>query len=102
MARRSTNSHAEKLNRLPFFARLRREPPFSTADSIDLQQAADRLSGPTGWYATAARYPDTGGGRLYRFATPGEAEAMQCWLDTSGIEDRPPPERWNGPQLKCG
>jgi len=102
MARRSTNSHAEKLNRLPFFARLRREPPFSTADSLELEQAADRISGPTGWYATAARYPDTGGGRLYWFATPGEAEEMQRWIDESGIEDRPPPQRGNGPQLKVG
>lgn len=101
MARRSTNSHAEKMNRLPFFARLRREPPFSTADSRELEQAADRISGPTGWYAMAARHPETGA-RLYRFATPGEAEAMQRWIDASGIEDRPPPESWNGPQLKCG
>lgn len=101
MARRSTNSHAEKINRLPFFARLRREPPFSTADSRELEQAADRTAGPTGWYATAARSPESGG-RLYRFATPGEAEEMQRWIDESGIEDRPPPESWNGPQLKCG
>ena len=99
MARRSTNSHAAKIKRLPFFARLRREPPFSTADSLQLEQAADRLAGPTGWYAMAARYPETG---VYRFATPGEAEAMQRWIDESGIEDRPPPEKWNGPQLKCG
>lgn len=102
MTRRSTNSHAEKMNRLPFFARLRREPPFSTADSLELKQAADRICGPTGWYATAARYPDTGGGRLYRFATPDEAEAMQRWIDGSGIEDRPPPKSWDGPQLKIG
>jgi len=101
MARRSTNSHAEKLNRLPFFARLCREPPFSTADSQELQQAADRIAGPTGWYATAARHPETGA-RLYRFATPEEAQEMQRWINASGIEDRPALERWSGPQLKCG
>lgn len=76
MGRRSTNSHAEKINRLPFFARLRREPPFSTSDSCELERAADRIAGPTGWYATAPRYPETGG-RFYRFATPSEAEEMQ-------------------------
>lgn len=96
MARRSTNSHSEKMNRLPYFARLRREPPFSTADSQELEQAADHIAGPTGWYATAPRYPETGG-RFYRFATSGEAEAMQRWIDRSGIEDRSPPEMWNGP-----
>lgn len=96
MARRSTNSHAEKLNRLPFFARLRREPPFSSTDSQELEQAADRIAGPTGWYATAPRYPDSGG-RFYRFATSSEAEAMQRWIDESGVEDRPPPEMWKGP-----
>ena len=102
MSRRSTNSHAEKLKRLPFLARLRREPPFSTADSLELKQAADSVVGPTGWYATAARYPDTGGGRLYWFATPDEAEAMQRWIDASGIENRPAPKSWDGPQLKVG
>ena len=98
MARRSTNSHAEKINRLPFFARLRREPPFSSADERELQEAADRIAGPTGWYATAGFRPESCG-RLYRFATVGEAEDMQNWIDRSGIEDRPPPKSWGGPQL---
>lgn len=91
----------EKMNRLPFFARLLREPPFSPADEIELEQVANRLAGPTGGYATAPRYPDTGG-RFYRFVTSREAEAMQRWIDESGVEDRPPAEGWNGPQLKCG
>jgi hypothetical protein len=98
MARRSTNSHAEKVKRLPFVARLRREPPFSSADEHELKEAADRIAGPTGWYPTAAFRPDAGG-RVYRFATAEQADDMQHWIDTSGIKDRPPPKIWDGPQL---
>jgi len=89
MARRSTNSQAEKMNRLPFFARLLREPPFSSADERELEQAANCFAGPTGWYATAPRYPDTGG-RFYRFATSSEAEAMQSGsMSPASKIDRP-------------
>lgn len=101
MARRSTNSHAEKVKRLPLVARLRREPPFSSADERELEEAADRIAGPTGWYATAGHRGEACA-RLYRFATPGEAEDMQRWIDSSGIEHRPPPKAWAGPQLKVG
>lgn len=66
----------KKVDRLPFFARLLREPPFLSADELELEQAANCVAVPTDWYATAPRYPDTSG-RSYRFATSNEAEAMQ-------------------------
>ena len=50
---RSKNSHREQLDRLPFFARLRRVDPIRSVDQIELKQVADRIAGPTGWYATA-------------------------------------------------
>ncbi len=98
MARRSTNSHQLKIKALPFFARLRREPPFSSADERELKDAADRFAGSNGWYSMAGFRPESCG-RLYRFATVDEAEAMQRWITESGIEDRPPPKAWEGPQL---
>lgn len=101
MARRSTNSHAEKVKRLPFFVRLRREPLFSSADERELKETADRIVGPTGWYAIAGHRGEACA-RLYRFATLGEAEDMQRWIDSSGIEHRPPTKAWAGPQLKVG
>ncbi len=98
MARRSTNSHREKVKCLPCVARLRREPPFSSADERELKEAADRIAGPNGWYSMAGFRADRCG-RIYRFATTVEAEDMQAWIDGSGIEDRPPPKMWDGPQL---
>lgn len=38
----------------------------------------------------------------YRFATPSEAEAMQRWIDESGIATRPAPEKYCGPMLSVG
>jgi hypothetical protein len=98
MVHRSKNSHQLKVDALPFVARLRREPPFSTADERELKDAASDIAGPTGWYSMAAFRPDAGG-RVYRFVTPGQADDMQQRINSSGIEDRPPPKAWDGPQL---
>lgn len=76
MVHRSKNSHQLKVKALPFVARLRREPPFSSADERELEEPADRIAGPTGWYSMAGFRPDAGG-RLYRFATLDEADDMQ-------------------------
>lgn len=98
MARRSTNGHQLRIRALPFVARLRREPPFSTADERELKDAANRIAGPTGWYSMAGFRPETCS-RLYRFATAGEADDMQRWINGSGIENRAQPKAWDGPQL---
>ena len=98
MPRRSTNGHQEKINQLPFFARLRREEPFRPADDRELREAAERIAGPTGWYSHQ-------GGRgewevkYFRFGTPAEAAAMQRWIAESGIERRPAPPKYEGPML---
>lgn len=91
MPRRSKNSHQEKLDRLPFSARLLREDPMRAGDRCEMEEAAGRIAGPTGWYATAGRQ-----GRafckLIHFATLYEAEEMQQWLDSTDIADRPMPK----------
>ncbi|MDP3378261.1 MAG: hypothetical protein Q8S53_07825 [Brevundimonas sp.] len=97
--RRSTSSHAARVKALPYVARLHRVDPFRKADEADLQAAADRIAGPAGWYAVAGWAPADVDFRLYHFATAAEAEAMQRWIATSGVETRPPPEPYRGPML---
>ncbi len=97
--RRSTNSHAARLKALPHAARLHRAEPFRLADEADLKEAADRIAGPAGWYSVAGWAPADVDFRLIHFATAAEAEAMQHWIAESGIETRPAPAQYQGPQL---
>lgn len=99
MARRSTNSHAARVQQLPFFARLKREEPLKAADEAELTAAADRIAGPIGWYAMAGSRRADIDCKLVRFASQAEADEMQRWIAESGIETRPAPARYDGPQL---
>jgi hypothetical protein len=97
--RRSTNSHAARMKELPFIARLHRKEPFRQADEAELKEAAARIAGPAGWESVAGWAPADVDFRLIHFATQAEAEAMQSWIAESGIETRPAPEPYRGPQL---
>ncbi|MDO8973227.1 hypothetical protein [Reyranella sp.] len=77
MVRRRTNSHAARLKALPHVARLHRVEPFRLADGAELKAAADRIAGSAGWCAIAGWAPEDVDFRLFHFATPAEAEAMQ-------------------------
>ena len=96
---RSTNSHAARIKVLPHVARLHRAEPFRAADEAELKAAADRIAGPAGWSAVTGWFPADVDFRLIHFATQEEAEAMQRWIAGSGIETRPAPEPYRGPQL---
>ena len=96
--KRGWNSHQLRLRELPHFARLRREDRFHTADDAEWRGAADEIAGPAGWYSIAGTYADWGC-RLIHFATQVEADTMQRWIAESGIETRPAPAAYNGPQL---
>ena len=98
-SRRSTNSHAARLKTLPHAARLHRVEPFCLADEAEIKAAADRLAGPAGWEAVAGWAPADVDFKLFHFSAPAEAEAMQRWIAESGIETRPAPESYSGPQL---
>ena len=98
MPRRSPNSHQLRLRELPHFARMRREDPFREADKAEWHAAADRIAGPAGWYPVAGTHADWGC-KLIHFATAAQAEAMQRWIAESGIETRPVPGTFQGPQL---
>lgn len=97
--RRSTNSDAACIKELPHVARLHRVEPFRLADEAELRAAADRLAGPAGWLAVAGWSPADVDFKLVHFATLAEAKAMRRWIAQSGIESRPAPEAYHGPQL---
>ena len=97
--RRSANSHSARMKELPHVARLHRVEPLRQTDEAELRAVADRVAGPAGWYAFECWAPAEVDFRLYRFATTAEAEAMQRWIAGSGIETRPAPGAYHGPQL---
>ena len=102
MVRRSTNAFAATKRRLPHKALLRREGPFRRVDGEELEAACRRI-------ADGAEYLAYGGGRgaeidckVICFDTSEKAQAMQAWIAESGIEFRPTPMPFPGPQLKVG
>ena len=98
--KRSPNSHTLKKRAFPFAARLRREELFKSADDAELQAAADRIAGgPERWYSWAGWAPADVGCLMIGFATQAEANEMQRWIAEFGIETRPAPVRYSGPQL---
>ena len=99
MARHSTNSHAVKVQQLPYVARLRREEAFRSADDAEWKAAAGRIAGPHGWYAMAGWAPADVDCKLIRFATQAEGDEMQRWIAESGIETRPGPGKFVSGQL---
>jgi hypothetical protein len=99
MARRSPNSHQIRMRELPHVARLHRPKPLRLADIAELKAAADRIAGWKGWESVAGWAPADVDFKLIHFATPAEAEAMQRWVADSGVETRPAPEPYRGPQL---
>jgi len=99
MARRSTNSHQIRMRELLHAARLHREQPFRLADIAEMKAAADRIAGPKGWESVAGWSPADVDFKLIHFASQAEADAMQRWIVVSGIETRPAPEPYRGPQL---
>ena len=97
--RRNTNGHAARMKELPHVSRLHRVEPLRQADEAELKAAADRIAGPAGWCAIAGWAPADVNFRLIHFAKPAEAESMERWIAESGIETRPAPEPYRGPQL---
>lgn len=87
------------MRELPHVARLHRAEPFLQADKAHLEAVADRIAGPKGWESVAGWAPADVDFTLIHFATPEEAEAMQPWIAACGIETRPAPEPYRGPQL---
>ena len=99
MARRSPNSHHLKQRAFPFLARLRREDPFRSADEAEWKAEAARITGGSEQWYSHAGWKEDYGFKLIGFATQDQAAEMQRWIAASGIETRPAPDRYHGPQL---
>ena len=65
-----------------------------------MEAAAGRIAGPRGWHSYAWWKPADVDHKLILFETKAEADEMQRWIAKSGIETRPAPGRYVGPQLK--
>ena len=103
MVRRRENPVAQIKKRLPHKALLKREEPFSRADSEELAEMCRRIADGTDHYSYAGTRGDENGCRVVRFDTAEKARAMQAWIEASGIANRPRPEPPpDQPQLKVG
>lgn len=101
--RRSTNSFAEKVKRLPHRAMYRREPPFWQADSNRLAAVIRRIAGDAEHLTHAGTRHDGIDMHVIRFDTAEKAKEMQAWLDASDISNWPvPPLRTDIGRLKFG
>jgi len=98
MVQRSPNGHQLRVRELPFAARMLRDEPFRSADDAEWKAAADRIAGPKGWYVSG-EWRNDADWKLIRFASQAEADEMQRWIASSGIEARSAPPRFNGPML---
>jgi hypothetical protein len=101
MVRRSTNSFAAKLKRLPHKAFLRRSERLRQEDRDELEAVMRSIASGSEYLS----YAGTRGAELYCtvvcFDSEEKAKAMQAWIDGSGI--RPAPKvNTDFPQLKVG
>ncbi len=101
--RRSLNSFAEKVKRLPHRALYRREERLLPSDSARLDAEIARIAGDAESLRHAGDARDGIDMHVIRFNTADKAREMQAWLDASGIADWPAPQpRTDIGQLKIG
>jgi hypothetical protein len=88
MARRRENPVAAIKKRLPHKALLKRDEPFSRADSEELEEMCRRIADGADHFAYAGSRGDENGCRVLCFDTAEKARAMQAWIEASGIASR--------------
>ena len=103
MVKRRGNPFAAKKARLPYRALLRRQEPLRPTDRDELEAASLSIAAGGAYLIYEGMRGDELGCRVIAFDAPEKAQAMQAWIDTSRIADRPRPESPPGyPQLKVG
>ncbi|WP_020697705.1 hypothetical protein [Reyranella massiliensis] len=101
--RRSTNSFAEQLKRLPHKALYRRAERLRPSDRARLDAEIRRIAGDGECLSHAGNRRDGIDMYVIRFSTADQATEMQAWLDASDISNWPAPQpRTDIPQLKVG
>jgi hypothetical protein len=103
MVRRRGNPFADAQKRLPHRAYIGRQGPWRREDREEIDATATRIAGGAEYLSWGGARGIEAGRTVFSFDTPEKARAMQGWIDTSGIADRPLPEPPpNLPQLKVG
>ena len=103
MVRRRENPFAAKKERLPHKALLRREEPLRPTDRVELEAVTLSIAAGGELLIYEGMRGDELGCCVIAFDAPEKAQAMQAWIDTSSIGDRPRPEPPpDYPQLKVG
>jgi len=103
VVRRTENPFAAKKARLPYRSLRRREEPLRPTDRNELEAATLSIAASGEYIIYEGMRGDELGCRVIAFDTPKKAQAMQAWIDTSRIADRPRPEPPpDYPQLKVG
>jgi hypothetical protein len=103
VVRRRENPFAAKKARLPYKALLRREEPLRPTDRDELEAVTLSIAAGGEYLIYEGMRGDELGCRVIAFDAPEKAQAMQAWIDTSRIADRPRPEPPpDYPQLKVG
>jgi hypothetical protein len=89
--RKGEDTIAAKRRRMPYVAKIRREDPFRPEDAREVEAACRRIAAASEFMVLAGWREDSGY-RVYHFTTWAKARAMQCWIDRSGIANRPMPK----------
>jgi hypothetical protein len=100
---RRGNPFVDAQKRLRHRAYIGRQGPWRRVDREEIDAAAARIAAGAGYLSWAGARGTEMGRTVVGFDTPEKAQAMQAWIDASGIADRPLPEPPpNLPQLKVG
>jgi hypothetical protein len=102
MVRRRGNPFGNALKRLPHKAFMRREDPLRPSDNDEIIAAMLSIAAGSEHLAYAGTRAKELYCRFICFDTAEKARAMQAWIETSGIENRPAPVPPSYPQLKVG
>jgi hypothetical protein len=102
MVRRRGNPFADQVKRLPHKALLRREDPHRPIDEDEVRAVQLSIASGAEYLSYAGSRGDELGCRAFCFDTVEKAQAMQAWIDASGIASRPAPVSPSHPQLKVG
>lgn len=89
--RKGEDTIAAKKRRMPFVAKIKREDPFRSDDSREIQAMCKRIAASSEFMSLAGWREDAGFVVLH-FTTWAKARAMQHWIDRSGIAHRPMPK----------
>lgn len=89
--RKSADTIDAKRRRMPYVAKIKREDPFSTADTQETHHMCRRIAAASE-YCSLAGWREDAGFKILHFATWAKARAMQHWIDRSGIAHRRVPK----------